>query len=556
MPEQAKPQSVARGGMIASAAVMVSRVFGLIRETMLAAVFGASREYDAFLMAFRIPNLLRDLFAEGALSQAFVKVFKQTSMTEGDDAAWRVANKVLTLLTLFLGVLCALGMMFSDVLVDIIAPGFRAIPGKSELTAELTRVMFPFIVLVAGAAVFMGMLNSKGMFGLPQSASTFFNIGSILSGFGAGYFLAPEYVLGGLKLMVGQGTRAYDADSAARAMVGMAAGVMFGGVCQLLVQLPALWKMGYRPAPSLHPADPKVREVLRLLGPSVIGAAAVQINVVFVNSNFASYLGDKPISWLNYAFRFMQFPIGVFGVALASAAAPAFVEACTRNDLPALRKTIRSSMALTLMLCVPSAVGLAVLGEALIGLIYEHGRFTAEDTHATAMGLMAYALGLSGYAGIKILQPAFVALNDAWTPALVSLASIFVNLVANYLMVKELGYGHVGLALSTSTVALMNCVLLAMLLRRKAGGMEGVALLSSLVRTLIAAALMGAAVWTVSGLCQELVPGGGVGPRGFQLAVGMTTGVLVFGLAAYLLRIPELTPATDLVKRKLKRFQR
>lgn len=545
----AEKQSVARGGMVASAAVMVSRIFGLLRETLLAAVFGASREYDAFLMAFRIPNLLRDLFAEGALSQAFVKVFKQTQLREGDDEAWKAANRVLTLLTLFLGLLTILGMVFSDQLVDVIAPGFRAIPGKSELTSELARVMFPFIVLVAGAAVFMGMLNSKGIFGLPQSASTAFNIGSILSGFLVGWWLAPEYVLGGLR-MAG---RAYDQDQAARAMVGMAVGVMVGGACQLLIQLPKLMSLGYRPFPSLAPNDPKVKEVLRLLGPSVLGAAAVQINVVFINSNFASYLGDKPISWLNYAFRFMQFPIGVFGVALASAAAPAFVAACTNKDMPLLRTTIRSSMALTLMLCVPSAVGLAVLGEPLIGLIYEHGRFSADDTHATAMGLMAYALGLSGYAGIKILQPAFVALGDAWSPALVSIGSIGVNLVANYLMVKQLGFGHVGLALSTSSVALMNCVLLALMLRKKAGGMEGIALMSSLVRTLIAAGVMGAAVWGASTVSQMAWSGRGVGPRGLQLGLGIGVGVIVFGGVAWVLRIPELTPAIDMVKRRVRR---
>jgi putative peptidoglycan lipid II flippase len=546
--------AVAAGAARASGGVLISRIFGLLRETLLAAVFGASREYDAFLMAFRIPNLLRDLFAEGALSQAFVKVFKQTEQREGDAHAFMTANRVLSLLVCVLGGVCLMGMTFSNELVGLLAPGFQQIAGKSELTAQLAQWMFPFIVLVSAAAVAMGMLNSKGYFGLPQTASAFFNIGSIGMGFMMAWWWAPAYVESGFSMAMEGATGAgRNGNDAATAMRGMAVGVLFGGACQLCVQLPALWKLGWRYRPSFT-IDHRVREVLRLMGPAVVGAAAVQINVAVINSNYASYLGDKPISWLNYAFRFMQFPIGMFGVAVAAAAMPEFASATGDGDMQRLRRATREALALVSFLCVPAAVGLAVIGEPLIGLIYEHGRFSLEDTAATAMALQAYALGLAGYAGIKVLQPALVALDDARTPMLISVASVGVNLCANHLLVRVLGFGHVGLACSTSVVALVNCAALAAVLRHRAQGTEGGLLMASLWRIGLAAALMGGLTWMVSDLSQShLWTGRGVGPRALQVGLSLTTGVLVFAGLARLLRIAELDTVLGVFRRRLRR---
>jgi putative peptidoglycan lipid II flippase len=537
--------------MVASAAVMGSRVLGLLREVLLAAVFGASREYDAFLMAFRIPNLLRDLFAEGALSQAFVKVFTQTAAREGDAAAFRVANRVLGLLLVVLGTLTVLGMVFSDQVVALVAPGFAQVGGKLDLTSGLTRVMFPFILLVAVAALAMGMLNAKGSFGLPQSASSFFNLGSIVVGLGTAWALAPGFVGTGLRMAVGLPASAEAGPHGAeRAMLGMAVGVLVGGSLQMLVQVPSLWRLGFRPRPEIQVTDPRVREVLRLMVPTMIGAAAVQVNVVLVNSNFASYLGDKPISWLNYAFHFMHFPIGLFGVAIASAAMPEFVRARTTGDMEGLRRAIREALGLATLLCVPAAVGLAVMGEPIIGLVYEHGRFTAGDTAATAAALSAYAAGLAGYAGIKVLQPALLSLDDAKTPMFVALGSILVNLVANLVMVKVLGWGHVGLALSTSAVALVNCAVLAVVLRRRAGGMEGRLLLGTILRVVAAAAVMGGAAWLASRASQHLLPGRGAGPRALQLVLGVGTGVLVYGALVAALKVREVNLVLEVLRRR------
>jgi putative peptidoglycan lipid II flippase len=254
----------------------------------------------------------------------------------------------------------------------------------------------------------------------------------------------------------------------------MAFGTLVGGFLQFAVQWPSLRRAGFRYRPMLSFADPGVRQIMRLMGPAVIGTAAVQINV-FVNTNFASEIVDPatgavlngPVSWLSYAFRFMQFPIGVFGVAIATAALPPLSRSTTNPDFAEFRQTLAHSLALVFLLCIPSAVGLAVLGRPIVALVFEHGKFTSLDTMQTANALAAYAIGLAGYAAVKVLSPAFYALNDARTPMLISLGSIAVNFVMNSLLVGP--FGHVGLAFSTSTVALVNFLLLALFMRRRLG---------------------------------------------------------------------------------------
>ena len=280
-------------------AVMCSRLLGLAREQIFAALFGGGAAMDAFTAAFRIPNLLRDLFAEGALSTSFVTTFSKTIARGGDDAAWRLANKVATLTAVVLGVLCVAGMVFSAQLVAMLAPGFG--PEKAALTAQLTRIMFPFILLVSLAALIMGMLNSKSVFGMPAMASSFFNLGSIVGGVTFGFWIDPHF--------------------GPRALVGLALATVFGGALQLAVQLPSLARLGYRFRPDFRWRDAGVKAILLLMGPSVIAASTTQFNVL-VNSMFASTLGDGPIFWLSIAFRLMQLPLGLFGVALGTVTLP------------------------------------------------------------------------------------------------------------------------------------------------------------------------------------------------------------------------------------------
>src|SRR5213594_3343039 len=512
---------LARRAGVVSAAVFASRILGLVREQVFAVFFGAGRELDAFITAFRIPNLLRDLFAEGALSAAFVTTFTWRLEHEGEAAAWRLANLVVNALAIVVGAITLAGIWFAPALVTAIAPGFADIPGKVELTVALTRIMFPFLLLVALAAVAMGILNTRHLFGVPAAASAFFNLGSIVGGLGCATWLAPGYLSG----VLGRGP-APDPGLVTRAMTGMAIGTLAGGLLQLLVQVPSLWRVGFRYRPLLALRDPGLRQVARLMGPATIGAAAVQVNV-FVNNNFASYLGNGPVSWLNVAFRFMQLPIGLFGVALGTVTLPLVSRHVARGDRPALRRTLAESLELVGLLCLPAAAGLALFAVPVIGLIYEHGRFTPADTTAAAQALAAYTAGLAGYAGIKVLAPAFYALDDARTPMLVSLVSIGVNYVLNWTFVRRLGFGHVGLALSTSAVALGNFALLYVVLRRRVGPL-GSRLPVALARIALAAAVMAAVAGGLDFVVAAHLPPAGALRHALRLAVAMPVAAACF----------------------------
>ena len=523
-------RGLARRAGVVSAAVFSSRILGLVREQVFATCFGAGRELDAFVTAFRIPNLFRDLFAEGALSAAFVATFTQEESRHGAGAAWRLANLVVNALALIVGLVCVAGIVWAPLVTTAIAPGFEAIPGKTDLTIHLARIMFPFLLLVALAAVAMGILNTRNRFGIPAAASTFFNLGSVVGGLACAWWLAPDY------FAALRGLAPLDPSATERAITGMAIGTLIGGLCQLLVQMPSLRRVGYRYRPLLSFRDPGVRQVLRLMAPATIGAAAVQVNV-FVNSNFASYLGDGPVSWLNVAFRFMQLPIGLFGVAVGTVALPTLARHVAADDRAALTRTLRQSLELIGALCIPAAVGLALYGVPVIGLIYEHGRFGHADTIAAAHALTAYAIGLAGYAGIKVLAPAFYALDDARTPMLVSVISILVNLTLNWIFVHLLGLGHVGLALSTSVVALGNFVLLYVFLRRRIGALDG-RLGGTLLRVVVAAGVMAGFGAAVDMMLAPRLPSTAAVRYALELAIEGPLCVLVFVVVAGRLGVP------------------
>jgi putative peptidoglycan lipid II flippase len=532
--------NVARHAGIISLAVMASRVLGLVRDQVFAIFFGAGFHFDAFLTAFRIPNLLRDLFAEGALSAAFVTTFSQVLATKGEKEAIRLSNRVATLMILVITAISVLGWWHAPAIVHMLAPGFYDVPGKAELTITLTRIMIPFLLLIALAAQSMGILNARGRFGIPALASAFFNVGSIVGGLFLGFVVGPAVGLSAIE--------------------GMAYGTLIGGFLQFAVQWPSLIRTGFSYRPMISIRDPGVRQIFSLMGPAIIGTAAVQVNV-FVNTNFASFIIDPatgavangPVSWLSYAFRFMQFPIGVFGVAIATAALPSLSRSSAQTDYNEFRQTLAHSLALVFLLCVPSAVGLAVLSRPIIALIFEHGRFTAFDTIQTGDALAAYAVGLAGYAAVKVLSPAFYALGDARTPMFISLGSIAVNYAMNSLLVKS--FGHVGLAFSTSAVALVNFLLLAVLIRRRVGRFEGSRLGPTLARICLASIPMAAVAWWVSELCGSL-PLAGIALKLVRVSAAITLAAIVFYAACRLLRVKELDEAIDAIAGRLLRVSR
>ena len=518
---------------------MLSRVTGLLREIAFATLFGAGLQYDAYLAAFRIPNLFRDLLAEGALSAAFISTFSQQLAKEGDQAAYRLSNRLTTVLAPVLALICLGIVILAPQIVDLIVPGFADVEGKRELTILLTRIMAPFLFFVAFAAKAMGVLNSKGRFAIPALASACFNIVSLGSGLVAAFVLGP---LLGLDDPI----------------AGMAIGVAIGGMAQYLWQVPSLRGIGLRFRPDLALRDPALRHVLRLMGPAVVGAAAVQVNVV-VNSNFASQITDLqgvvidgPVAWLGYAFRFMQLPLGLFGVAIATATLPAVARSAAKGSMGEFRETLSRSLGLVFLLTLPAAAGLIVLSRSIVGVIYQHGEFTARDTEQTALALSAYCLGLAGYAGIKILTPAFYALNDVRSPASVAIASVFVNYGLNWLAVHRFGWGHGGLALATASVATVNFVVLFLLMRRRAGGLEGRRLSSGFARIVLATAAMSAVVWLSSNSIQG-VWGSELAGRAADLLISTPLGLATLYAACRLLRVDELKLAQKAV---LGRFTR
>jgi putative peptidoglycan lipid II flippase len=511
-------------------AVMCSRLLGLLREQIFAALFGGGMAMDAFTAAFRIPNLLRDLFAEGALSMAFVTTFSKTIARGGDEDAWRLANKVATMTASLLGVLCIAGMVFSPQLVALLAPGFD--PDKAALTAQLTRIMFPFILLVSIAALVMGMLNAKNRFGMPAMASSFFNIGSIVGGVGLGFWIDPHF-----------GTRA---------LIGLAFATVIGGALQLAVQLPSLARLGYRFRPDFHWRDPGVKAILLLMGPAVIAASTTQVNVL-VNSMFASTLGDGAIFWLAIAFRLMQLPLGLFGVALGTVTLPLLSRLVVAGKTQEFRSELARAIRWALLLTLPSMVGLMMLAEPIISVLYQHGKFNADQAAQAAGALRFYAIGLGGYAALKVLVNAFYALDRRKTPMMVSFLAVGLNLLFNWIFTFQLGWGHRGLAFSTGCVAAFNFLLLYFLMQSHLKGLESRRLAVMLAKVAVASASLIAVCaasshWLLADWQHQAFI-----PKIAALLVTVMVGGATFAGMGILLHIEELKELRDAVMRRLKR---
>jgi putative peptidoglycan lipid II flippase len=518
-----------RAAGVVGLAVMCSRILGLIREQVCAALFGGGGAMDAFTAAFRIPNLLRDLFAEGALSTAFVTIFSKTAVRGSDAAAWQLANKVATMLAVVLGVLCVLGVVFSPQLVATLAPGFN--PAKAALTVTLTRIMFPFILLVSLAALVMGMLNAKNVFGMPAMASSFFNVGSIVGGVVLGYWLDPEF--GPL------------------ALYGLAIGTLVGGALQLGVQLPHLHRLGYRYRPDFSWRDPGVAAVLSLMGPSVIAASTTQFNVL-VNSIFASHLGDGPIFWLSIAFRLMQLPLGLFGVALGTVTLPLLSRLVAVGDLPAFRSELSRGMRLAFLLTVPCTVGLMMLAEPIVSVLYQHGRFDAHQTSEAAGALRFYAIGLAGYAALKVLVNAFYALDQQRTPMYVSFFAVALNLLLNWTFTRQLGWGHRGLAFSTGCVATCNFVVLYALMHRHLKRLETRRMSTLLAKVALASGALALVCWAAQRWLLQDWPQLPFPVRlaGLLLTIGVA--ILSFVGCGVALRIEELRELMQALRRRVR----
>ncbi len=507
---------VSSAGKVASATAF-SRVLGLIREQVVAVLFGAGMLTDCFVAAFRIPNLLRDLFAEGALSSAFVPVFKEQLVKRDKMDAFRLANVTISVLLLVVGLAVSLGIIFSPQLVYISAKGFTSNPEKFDLTVNLTRLMFVYLLLVSVSAVLMGILNSTGRFGIPALSPALFNLGMILTPVLLyEYFNAPIYTL--------------------------ALGVIIGGMGQLVFQLPSMHRIGFRFRLIFDFYDDGLKRIIKLIAPMMLGLSASRINIL-INTLLASFLIEGSISYLNFAYRLMHFPLGVFAVALGTVALPRASEDVARGDHPALTRTFAEAFGLNMFLVIPSAAFLAVFGKDVVKLIFQYGAFDATDTLNTARALFYYSFGLIGFAGVRVVAPVYYALGDSKRPMLYSILAVAVNIGLNFALIPFLNFA--GLAAATGAAGLANMGLLLANLKRKIPGLSFKPVLYQSIKTIAAS---GIAVTATKVLVTVVDFRQVFGLKGFpgNLAVvlveiaGLALGYLVFSIFFKLEELPKV----------------
>jgi putative peptidoglycan lipid II flippase len=512
MPLMASPEHhhIGRRAGIVGFFTFLSRIMGLVRDAVIAFFFGASAMADAFYVAFRIPNLLRRLTAEGTLTVAFIPVFTE-HIEQSRSAGRRAASVIFTYLFLFLIVLVILGVLFAPYLVRLIAYGFVDTPEKFRLTVYLTRLMFPYILLVSLSALAMGILNSLKRFAAPASAPILLNVSIILGAI----FLFHQF---------------------SEPTVGLAVGVLVGGVSQIALQVPFLKKEGMVPGLNFNFHHPALRSLVKLMIPATFGVAVYQVNVLIITL-FASFLPRGSVSYLWYADRVTEFPLGIFAIAIATASLPSLSDHAARKDMVLFKQTLNYSLRGVLVIMIPSAVGLVILAGPIIRLLFQRGVFSTSDTIGTAGALAFFALGVPFVSGVRNLVPAFFALKAPKVPVATASAALVVNSVAAFFLMKSLL--HQGLALSLAISASVNFSLLFFFLRKKIGSFGEKRLLQSLLRVLSASAVMGFITWLLRSLVfRTWMTEGGL----FKLIVSVLATILV-AVLSYLAVLKVVGPS-------------
>ncbi|BCS96131.1 putative lipid II flippase MurJ [Desulfoluna limicola] len=517
--------NVTRAAGIVGSATLISRIFGYIRDMVTAYYFGAGPLADAFIAAFRIPNMLRRLFAEGSLSISFVPVFTETLKQDGRSEAFRMAGAALRLLSLVLTLVAVVGVLTSPWIVSAIAAGFKGDPWKYELTVQLSRIMFPYVVFICLVALCMGILNVLGHFAAPSLAPVALNLAMIAS-----------LVIGGM----------VTSDGEIRVTL-LAWGVLLGGLLQLGMQIPVLWRRGFsffKPGPLWHPA---LATVGRLMLPAVFGAAVYQVNM-FIGTMLASLLDTGSITGLYYADRLVQFPLGIFAISIGTAVLPSLSRQMAENDLAGVAETFSFGLRFTLFITLPATVGLVVLREPLVALLFSRGAFDATAVSLTADALLFYAVGLWAISCVRVTVPLFYAFKDTRTPVRVAVAAILINIALSVLLMGPMA--HRGLALAVSLSSMVNFLLLLFLLvKRGMVQLEYKTIFVSAAKSGMASLIMGGVVWQGL-LC--LMPAGGYtfSSAAISTTFGVTAGVVGYACAARVMKSPELSVIQQILNRR------
>jgi len=507
-------------------ATLASRILGYVRDMLIAWSFGAGIYADAFIVAFRIPNLFRRLVGEGALGMAFIPVFHDYARRQGRRRALDLAVVVFRRFTLILFVIVLLGTVFSPAIVRGLAPGFMVSGDKLQLTVHLTRIMFPYLLLVGLVALSMGVLNALGHFTAPALAPVALNVAMIAAVL-IGVWLAPSMAM--------------------RASI-LAAGVVVGGVLQLGLQLPVLVRYGVRFWETPRPETDALGRLGRSALPVILGGATYQINVL-LGTLLASYLAAGSVSYLFYADRLVQFPLGIFAISAVTVMMPGLSRQAAEQRLDAMKETLLQSLRLVWFVTMPAMVGLIVLREPIVAILFERGAFGSDSTHLTADALLWYSTGLWAYAALRILLAMFYALQDAYRPLKVAAVSMVVNLGAGIILMRIMGHG--GIALAAALAAMLNVVLLTVMLRRKIGPLGGWKMVPAAGRILGCTALMGGAVHWLNAWVAAM-PGSGTAVQAGRVVFCVTMGVAVYTTAAFLCRSGELRACREMVFQRKK----
>ncbi|MBE9531371.1 MAG: murein biosynthesis integral membrane protein MurJ [Proteobacteria bacterium] len=515
-----KRTGIARASSIVGSATMLSRVFGYVRDAIIAYYLGASLSADAFFVAFRIANFLRRLVGEGALTPAFVPIFTEELNRRSREDVSKLVSKVFTLFFIILLVIMALGIYFSEELVMLLSPGFAATPEKFDLTVKLTQWMFPYMLFIGLVAMSMGILNTLRHFAAPALSPVLFNISIIL----CAVILAPIL------------------DVPVYAIV---AGVLLGGVLQLLLQLPFLKGRGMLPMPNFNFNDPAIKKLFLLMGPATLGVGVYQLNI-FVTTRFASSLAEGSVSYLYYASRLMELPLGVFAVAVSTAILPSLSENVTKGDWESFKESLSFALRIVNFLTIPAFVGLMILNAPIIEMLFKRGEFGSSAADGTAYALYFYALGLVPVAGSRVLVSVFYALKDTKTPVVIALVSFVVNLVMCFVLIGPLKHG--GLALATSISAAVNFIGLIYMLRSRSGEVGIARIMNSAVKSVGASVVMGIALLIVlSQIDWQMLQ---VWWRAALIIGLVVLGSLLYLVSSYLLKAPEIVFIRDFISKK------
>jgi putative peptidoglycan lipid II flippase len=526
MHDSRENREVARAAGIVGSLTLGSRILGYLRDMAIASIFGAGLASDAFIAAFRIPNLMRRLFGEGSLGIAFIPVFTDYLTNQGRVEAFRLAEAAIRGVSLILAAVAVLGVVSAPWILASIAPGFGIHPEKLDLAVLLTRIMFPYIFFIGLVALCMGILNALGHFAAPALAPVMLNLAMI------GAVLAVSSWSGDQKIRV----------------IGLAVGVLIGGILQLALQLPLLLRKGihfFRGRTIMHPG---LKRVAGLILPTVLGAAVYQINIL-IGTLLASFLPQGSVSYLYYADRLVQFPLGVFAIAMGTAVLPSLSRQASRGDMNALADTFGHSLRLVFFITMPAMVGLIILREPIIVLLFKRGAFDHETTRLTAVALLYYGIGLWSFAGVRILVATFYALKDTRTPVIMATLSITANVILGIFLMGPMAHG--GLALATSLSSVLNLVLLVLALRRRIISTGWGRIGQSIGKSMVCALIMGGIVWILG---RALFFGSlyQIGAIRLGLCLGgiIVIGVLTFAVVARSLKMAEISMMMPLISKR------